>query len=104
MRQLRVAKLDGAAESVRQSHHDAIVELQLQPMAGAVTIRGIAIPNNGTVTKAHKLGRTPIQVLTSPPRGGSTPGLLGEVSRTDQVIVLSAAGFGAAITVDVTVF
>jgi hypothetical protein len=99
---LRLA--DDAAERVRKSHADAIRELQTAPAADARAIRNVVIPDNGTVTKAHRLGRVPSMVIASPPRGAASAGLLGEVSRSEQVIVLSASGFGADITVDVTVF
>lgn len=105
-------RLEGDAERVRQSHHNAIRELQDVPIVGAVLVRDVAIPNNGTVLVSHKLGRRPVFVWLSAPRvalgsgavSGSIFDVLGTGADRTQTLSLTAADFGTTVTVDVMVF
>lgn len=100
---------DDASERVRRSHEVAIQELQSQPFTGAVIIP-VVLKDGVATTIAHTLGRPPVFVRESAPRGsgGATPltaGLVEEVRTAGQdrskVVVLIASGYGQAITVDV---
>jgi hypothetical protein len=98
---------DSDAEIVRRSHADAIAEMQGKPAMGMQVLADIVIPNNSSVIVAHRLGRTPQMVIISPVRGAAAVGIVGEFrSGVDrrQAIRLAANGFGADVTVDVTVF
>ena len=101
---------DPAADTVIRSHAEAIVELQGLALAGARVIRGVSLPDSTHVVINHKLGRAPIMVIVSPPRGAASFGSLIEVdlgaSQPDraQAIILEAVGYGATVAVDVTVF
>jgi hypothetical protein len=100
---------DDAAERVRRNTDQQIRELQQLPMSSAVVLRGVVVPNNGTVPVNHPLGRAPVFVGISLMRVPSfvTAGQVGEstvnVGDRSQTILVSAAGFGQAITVDVLV-
>lgn len=107
---------DPVAERARDSHAQAIVELQQLPAAALKVIRAVALPNGGSARIAHGLGREPLAVLVSPPYASGTvvitAGLVSEYRGTDaagapidrtQTIVLVAGGFGVAINVDVVV-
>lgn len=97
---------DEAAERVRRSHEAAIVELQSVPAVAMVVVSGVVLVDGIATTVAHKLGRKPLWVGISVPRGGVTAGLLVEVRDGAQdltkLVVITASGFGATITVDVT--
>jgi len=108
-----VARLEGPAERVRQSHHDAIVELQTLPASQMIVVGDFVVPNGGQVVVSHKLGRAPRLVLFSPPRVQfGTPGLVAggilvdlpgpDIDRSKSIRIL-AAGYGCAVTVTVTV-
>lgn len=97
---------DERAERVRRSHAAAIVELQGLPSASerVVTARlknGVPTPIN------HTLGRAPTFVAVSVPRGAVSAGFIVEVRGGNidprKQIVLTASGYGATITVDVSV-
>ena len=105
---------DPAAEQSRDSHSQAIVQLQRLPAAALRVIRGVRLPNGGFALIPHGLGRAPLAVLVSPPitNAGLTAGLINELRGVDsagspidrnQVIALFAGGYGAAVTVDVVV-
>lgn len=104
---------DRQIEEVRRSHHDAIVELQKLPFAGAVVITGIKLLDGVLVPVAHGLGRRPIFVRESivRPLDSASPilasGRIVEDRTTGgdlkNVIVLKATGFGANVLVDLVV-
>jgi hypothetical protein len=104
---LSIKLTDDDAEQVRRSHHDAIAELQKQPAVALKAIAGVELPDGVTVQVAHGLGRAPVFVRESIPRGAVTAGLLVEVrtgvDRT-KYVALVATGWGATITVDLEVF
>ncbi|HKP06413.1 MAG TPA: hypothetical protein VJU58_04095 [Microbacterium sp.] len=107
---LAIKLADDAAERVRQSHAQGIVELQGLPASATVVINDVQLPDNVVVLIPHRLGRRPRITLHSPPRGAATIGLVSEVidvaggnpDRT-KFIALRANGMGATITVDVEV-
>lgn len=103
---------DPDAERVRQSHARAIADLQSGPAASTRVILDVIVPNNGAVLVPHGLGRIPRIVLVSPVRGAATVGVIGELRGTHpsgaaidrrQSVCITAAGFGADVTVDVEV-
>lgn len=104
---------DPRAEAVRRIHGDKITELQQLPMAGAFIVRDVSVPNAGEVMVAHALGRAPLAVLVSAPRGaGVTPGIVRDLGTSTgagtpvdraRLVCLRGDGFGVAVTVDVVV-
>lgn len=108
---------DPVAEQVRQSHADAIAELQRMPMADMRVITGVVLPGSTEVFVPHKLGRAPnfvwLSPLYVPPGIGVLVGLIYEVRGVtstgvtidrSKAIVLLAGAFGTTVTVDVAVF
>lgn len=94
------------AERVRRSHHDAIVDLQDAPGYGARVIAGVELADGVERAVSHKLGRAPIFVRESCPRGAVTTGRVEEIRTTSDrslIVVLKATGWGGTITVDVMV-
>ena len=91
-----------AAETTRRTHEACILELQA---SGPRVIADVELADGVERPIAHKLGRKPVFVTTSPPRGASTSGRIEEVRSGSydraQVVVLKATGWGATITVDV---
>lgn len=107
MKKLAAVKLaDTTAEQVRRDHHDAIVELQQQPLVGGLVVADVVLADGVATRVPHKLGRAPIFVKDSCPRGAASNGRVDEIrDGTDRAkaIVLKASGWGASITVDVVV-
>lgn len=64
----------------------------------------ISLPAATSVRITHGLGRTPKGIFLSPIRGSTTPGVITEISRDTNAITLQANGYGATISVDVSVF
>lgn len=102
---------DETAEQVRRSHAEAISELQraIQPKI----FRNVVLEPLVETPIQHGLGRAPQMIVTSPPRGAGTTGMIVEFDSTfssgigidrTKIIVLRAQDFGATITVDVMVF
>lgn len=110
MRRLVQTRLtDPLLEAVRQDHAAAISELQNLPFAGARVISDVTLADGIATPVAHGLGRAPLFVSASCPRGPSTSGRIEEIRSTSGTLdrrkyaVLKASGFGATITVDVLV-
>lgn len=106
---------DSDAERVRQSHHQAIREIQDLPIASARVIRNITVASNNSVTVAHGLGRPPVFVGVSAIRwDGSVDVDAGTVFdwgtkdsggfpiNRAEVIVLAADNFTSAGSVVIT--
>jgi hypothetical protein len=98
---------DPALERVRQEHADAITELQRAPLAEAHVVENVRLADGVPTPVAHWLGRLPIYVRESCPRGASSTGRVDEI-RTgshdrSKYVVLQASGWGATIVVDVMV-
>lgn len=91
-----------AAESARRVHEECIRELQT---TGPRVIADVELADGVERPIAHKLGRKPTFVTTSPPRGGTASGRIEEIRSGShdraQVTVLKAVGHGTTITVDV---
>lgn len=120
MRPLDTSRLEGAAERVRRSHHEAIRELQGLTGIQRVVIRNVQL-NGTTVSQptnvAHGLGREPSMVKVSPPRvtpanlGTLTAGLIVDAGTVEfngttpidrsKRVQLGAFGFTVPIVVDV---
>lgn len=97
---------DRDAELVRLEHERKIVELQKQPLVQGKPLTGIVLADGVTTAIAHGMGR-PVLVFVSPVRGAVSAGWIAE-SRDgsydrSKFVVLTASGFGAAVTVDLVV-
>jgi hypothetical protein len=108
LRQLAdVAHEDPKLEEMRRDHRAAIAELQTLPLAGAVIKRDVTLQSGVATPVPHGLGRIPNIVIPSVPRGAVSAGFIVEVRdgkfRRDQYITLTASGYGATITIDLTV-
>lgn len=109
------AKLsDPTAEAVRRNVDRRIDEFQQLPLAHAVSIVGVTLPDMFDQRIAHGLGRAPKQIIISPPYPiVNTAGAIFEertatlagypIDRTKE-IVLRAFGWGVTITIDLLVF
>lgn len=106
-------RLEGDAERSRQSHAQAITELQRSPCAATEILENVVLPDNAETVVSHHLGRRPRMIIVSPPRGASLGGvtrdfgakspLTGQVIDQTRFILLRTDGWGAAITVDIEV-
>lgn len=89
---------------------EAVRELQRLKAATLDVIPNQQLPDNVVVLVPHKLGRAPVIVLISPPRGAAAAGIVNEVvdipagnPDRSRYVGLKANGFGATVTVDVEV-
>lgn len=105
---------DPEAERVHQNTDRRILELQRLPLASAVPIVGVVLPNQTDTFVYHHLGREPVMILLSPPYPQvNLAGQILELRNTTttgtpidraSAIVLRAFGWGITINVDVLVF
>lgn len=103
---------DLTAERVRQSHAQAIRDLQDSPAIDMQVIQGVVLPSGAGVLVSHRLGRAPKFIGISAIRGAATAGVVDDlgvvdgagnpIDRTKQ-LALRARSYGATITVDVQV-
>ncbi len=105
LRQLSDAALDDEkAEAARREHRLAIQELQGLPATGLVVKQNVTLANGIATPVAHGLGRIPLFVGISVPRGATAAGYVVETRdgsfRRDQYVLLTANSYGATITVD----
>jgi hypothetical protein len=101
------------ADEVRRSHANAIRELQSLPCIDFKVIRGVVLPDGVPVAIAHKLGRPPIWVAPSIPRGGVGAGVIfqytdahpstGAPVDQTQVVLIAAFAYGGTIKIDLAV-
>jgi hypothetical protein len=101
---LKVTLPDQLLERVRRNFADAIAELQKLPAAFLRIKSTVVLADGETTMVAHGLGRAPMLVIVSPPRGAISSGRIEEVrSGVDSAkyIALKAIGYGGAVTVDV---
>lgn len=108
LRRTRLTDAAGAeAELVRQSHHDAIAELQGLPAMATQIINDVELPDAVVVLIKHKLGRRPRITLISPARGVVSAGIIAERRDANpdpsKFIALQAGSMGATVFVDVEV-
>ena len=92
------------AEEARRVLVEAVRELQALPASSLTAIANVQLADGALVPVAHKLGRPPLFVACSVPRGPAAAGYVEEVrDGTDRarVVVLRATGYGATVTVDV---
>jgi hypothetical protein len=106
--QLLPVQLDGAAERVRRSHHDAISELQRGLFAGARVLEAIELADGVITPIPHGLGRVARFVMPSCVRGGtSSTGHIEEVRDgsldRSRYLAIKAVGWGGSIVVDLVV-
>lgn len=98
------AKFDDTdQELARRNASDRITELQRVPIIGAVLLKGITLADSIVTQVPHKLGQTPSWVGVSVVRGATTTGQIVQSAITDKAVTLTAAGYGATITVDLLV-
>lgn len=98
---------DDNAERIRRAHHDAIRTLQESPASSMVVIKDVTLTDGTATPISHGLGRVPIWVCPSPPRGATSTGRIEEIrdgsARREQQVILKATGWGATITIDLAV-
>ena len=94
---------DETAERVRDSHHKAIEEMQSLPGVRTRIVPGVSLVDGVATPVSHKLGRIPLFVTASIPRGAVSAGYIVETSRDAQSVTLTANGYGATIVVDLAV-
>jgi hypothetical protein len=113
---LSIRLSDSDADRVRQSHAQAIAELQSLPVASLRVIRDVVVASGNSVTVAHGLGRAPVWVGVSAVRWdgaafvasgtffdrGASDANGNPIDRT-KVIVLAADGFTSGGSVVLTV-
>lgn len=91
-------------ERIRRDLAEAARELQVSPLAGATTIKDVALVDTVATPIPHRLGVAAFAIWSAP-RGPATVGMIEEVreSQYDRAlfVVLKATGYGATITVDV---
>jgi hypothetical protein len=93
----------------RRELTEAVRELQRSVLSGAAVISNVSLADATTTTVAHGLGRVPVFVSVSVPRGPSTSGRIEEIRTTSgtndrrKYITLQANGYGATVTVDVLI-
>ena len=108
MKDPRTPRLDDEnAERARRRIAEAILELQATPAASERIIADVSLVDTVATPVPHGLGRAPVFVHVSTPRGATSAGRIDEI-RSDSVdrsmvITLTATGWGATITVDVSV-
>lgn len=100
---LPVKLADEQLERVRRNHADAIGELQKLPSSAARIVYNVSLADGVSTPIAHGLGRRPTFVSHSVVRGASTTGRIVETNRDDRFVYLTAADWGATITIDVEV-
>ncbi len=104
LRQLSGKRLpDAAADDIRREHHEAIAELQRIAARTGVVLSNVSLADGVETPIAHGLGRTPTIIKTGCPRGAVTAGVITEVRRDAELIVLQADDFGASIRVEIEV-
>lgn len=85
-------------------HARALDNLQRDPMLNANTV-AVNLPNATAVHVRHGLGRKYTNYYLSAPRGAIAAGYFVESAGDDDTeVVLAANGFGATVTVRMTVF
>lgn len=108
MIQLLVTKLDDPKlETVRRNQNEAIGELQKLPFANSRIIANVILADGVETPIAHQLGRLPLFVFPSIPRGALSAGRIDEIRNgtvdRSKLLKLKASGYGAIITVDLVV-
>lgn len=98
---------DQELERVRRSHAGAIRELQALPAARMRVLPNVTLEDGVDTAIAHGLGRPPLWVKESSPRGGLSTGRVEEIRSAaydrSSIVVLRATGWGATIGCDVVV-
>jgi hypothetical protein len=101
----RIPVGDRDVERALDEHRNSIIALARDPFINARTIE-VTLPDATTVRVRHKLGRAFTNFVLSPPKGPSTSGRIEELTSGDPTseIWLEANGYGATITVRLTVW
>ena len=85
-------------------HRRAFDALARDPLVNARTIT-VTLPNAVAVHVRHGLGRQFTNYFLSAPKGATTSGRIVESDGDENVeVVLTATGYGATVTVRMTVF
>lgn len=96
-----------AAEATRRVVEACIREIQDLPCSSTRIIAGVELADGVVTPIAHRLGRAPVFVGISVPRGATAAGWTVETRSgsydRSQVVVLTANAYGATITVDLEV-
>ncbi len=94
------------ADRSRRALEESVRELQDLPASSTRIIAGVELADGVERPIAHKLGRAPLFVRSSDPRGAVSTGRIEEIRGgydRSQFVALKATGWGATITVDVEV-
>ncbi len=96
---------DEKSERANQHHEDRINELQQLPSAGLTVLPNITLADGVATIISHRLGRRPLWVGVSVPRGAATTaGYIIETRDGTQdptkFLILTANDYGATVTVD----
>jgi hypothetical protein len=104
---LSTPRLDGVAEVVRRDTEKAITQLQGLPGASIRVLSDKSLADGVVTPIAHGLGREPVIVIPSAPRGPTSTGRIEEIRSSahdrTKYVVLEANDWGATIIVDVLV-
>lgn len=96
-------RLDGDAERVRLEHEQKLREIQRAPAIGLAVVGDFELEDGVSLPIPHKLGRRPLTYMTTPPKNAVSAGYIVEVARDERYVTLQANGYGATITVTLTV-
>lgn len=100
----RPPRAPGNPDRQLAEHRRALDEVMRDPLLNARTIV-VNLPNATAVRVRHGLGRPFTNYFLSAPQGATATGRIVESSGDDMTeVVLTANGFGATITVRITVF
>lgn len=96
---------DQDAERRARSQDEAIREVQSHPVLDTKWLSNVKLVDTVITTIKHGLGRKPRMILTSPPRGAASAGVIQQFDSEDAAsyIKLRALSFGATIFVDIEV-
>jgi hypothetical protein len=100
-RPIKDPEVERAVQVVARAHDD----LAMNPILTRQVIT-ITLPNATTVKTKHKLGRKYEAYSLTAPRGATTSGRIVDIEPTDGTddIWLQANGYGATVTVRMTVY
>lgn len=96
---------DRDVDRALEEHRASIVALARDPFINARTIE-VTLPNATTVRVRHKLERAFTNYFLSAPKGAVTSGHIEELTPGDPTVEiwLQANGYGATVTVRMTVY
>ncbi len=102
---------DPDTEAVRRNHETRLGDVEGAPALGLTVLGDFLVPTTGSVLISHRLGRSPRQVIMSPPivpgstsvTGGIIVELIGPDLDRTQTIRLVGVALAGPVTVSVSV-